>query len=412
MLHKARYSVGYVDRHQKTYLNREMSRALAAEYPIGDPHGGPAYGERNEPISALLAIGTMVSTGGAVLAGTASLMTGLAFAGAAISLVGNITGNKTLSKIGMITGLIGGVGALAESVGGFTIGDTMGKTFGYGAGAPTVGNQAAGNVAANAAANSADDVINVADDAVNLTQRASNPVTGAMDDLAQSASGTAPAGGFGNNAPSSAATAPADRLAQSVSNTQPAGGFGAPSTPSAPGLITSAAPSLDPMTAAQVGGGNAGANALLTGPMDDLANAVSGTPSNILSATANPIPSNFTLKDYVTKGWEGVKSIGSGVMDFAKNNPNGAYMIGSVASTVGDWLSGKTDAEINALEQQGELSKAQADRLRYEVQLAKDRKAQLNQNYQNVNVPIQVNPNAVTITPPGGLVSGAMAPRP
>lgn len=413
MLHKPQYRVGYVGRHQKTYLSREMTRALATEYPIGDPHGGPAYGDRNEPVSAIIAITTMVSTGGAVLAGTASLMTGLAFAGAAISLVGNITGNKTLSKIGMVTGMVGGIGALVESVGGFTIGATMGETFGYGANAAN----AAGNTAAQAlsqspvddiavqTANTVDDAAAVVGDAVPDMRGVATPNSAPVNDYA----------GLGASAPTNPAAAPKPPIndyAGLGSNVSQAGApqtFGA-QAPSAPGLITSAAPTLDPYTAAQVSGGNAGTNALLTNPMDSLAQAVSSTPSDILTAAGSTPPSSFTLKDYVTKGWQGVKDIGSGLMDAVKGNPEGAKVLASVAGGVADWLSGKSDAEIADLEAKGELSKAQADRLRYEVSLAKQRKAQLNQNYASVGTPLQVNPGAVTLTQPG-LVAGAM-PRP
>lgn len=37
----------------KSYLSRAQTRAMAADMPIGDPFGGPAYGERNDPITAI-----------------------------------------------------------------------------------------------------------------------------------------------------------------------------------------------------------------------------------------------------------------------------------------------------------------------------------------------------------------------
>jgi hypothetical protein len=36
----------------KYYLSRATTKAMSAEYPIGDPFGGPAYGEYNDPVSA------------------------------------------------------------------------------------------------------------------------------------------------------------------------------------------------------------------------------------------------------------------------------------------------------------------------------------------------------------------------
>lgn len=117
---------------KKTYLTRTQTRAMAADHPVGDPTGGPAFGEKNDPISAAISIASMVGTYTA--AGTFAAMTvmqGITFAGAALSLVGNVTGNKSLMKIGAIAGIAGGVGAFAESKGLFSSG-TLGETFGAG----------------------------------------------------------------------------------------------------------------------------------------------------------------------------------------------------------------------------------------------------------------------------------------
>jgi hypothetical protein len=101
---------------------------MSADHPIGDPVGGAAYGERNDPISAIVAISSMAGTYAA--AGTFAAMTvmqGLTFVGSALSLVGNVTGNKTLSKIGMIAGLAGGVGQFADYAMGTQMGGTLGQ---------------------------------------------------------------------------------------------------------------------------------------------------------------------------------------------------------------------------------------------------------------------------------------------
>ena len=37
---------------KKYYLSRAQTKSMASEYPIGDPTGGPAYGEKNDPVSA------------------------------------------------------------------------------------------------------------------------------------------------------------------------------------------------------------------------------------------------------------------------------------------------------------------------------------------------------------------------
>ena len=99
---------------QKTYLSRAVTRAMSLDHPIGDPFGGTAYGEKNDPVSAIISIGTMAGTYAAAGSFAAmTLMQGLAFAGAALSLTGNVTGNKTLMKIGMVAGIAGGIGMLA-----------------------------------------------------------------------------------------------------------------------------------------------------------------------------------------------------------------------------------------------------------------------------------------------------------
>lgn len=49
--------------YKKVYLSRATTRAMATEYPIGDPTGGPAYGEKNDPVSAAI-------VGGASLVGS------------------------------------------------------------------------------------------------------------------------------------------------------------------------------------------------------------------------------------------------------------------------------------------------------------------------------------------------------
>lgn len=49
--------------YKKVYLSRAMTRSMATEYPIGDPTGGPAYGEKNDPVSAAIVGGTALVGG-------------------------------------------------------------------------------------------------------------------------------------------------------------------------------------------------------------------------------------------------------------------------------------------------------------------------------------------------------------
>lgn len=82
---------------------RLLAGALLAAF------AGPAAAE---PISAILSVATMVGAAGgaagfSLATAFSSVASGLAFAGGALSLVGNITGNKTLTKIGAVAGLAG-----------------------------------------------------------------------------------------------------------------------------------------------------------------------------------------------------------------------------------------------------------------------------------------------------------------
>ena len=53
---------------QKTYLSRSQSRFWSSEFPIGDATGGPAYGELNDPVTAMVGgglLGAVISSNGA-----------------------------------------------------------------------------------------------------------------------------------------------------------------------------------------------------------------------------------------------------------------------------------------------------------------------------------------------------------
>lgn len=115
--------------YEKTYLSVSVSRVLQSEYPMGDPFGGPAYGEKAMPFVAVVAaVWGAAALGGAITAIAAATtvaatigaaFTAIAAIGAITAGVGVITGNQRLVKIGGIMGLVGGVGALAGSVGMF-----------------------------------------------------------------------------------------------------------------------------------------------------------------------------------------------------------------------------------------------------------------------------------------------------
>lgn len=85
---------------KKTYLSRAMTRAWSLDAPIGDPFGGPAFGERNEVVTAFFTVATAFET--------------IAAIGTVVSVVGMVTGNSDLAKIGGVMGLVGGFGTMAQ----------------------------------------------------------------------------------------------------------------------------------------------------------------------------------------------------------------------------------------------------------------------------------------------------------
>jgi hypothetical protein len=102
---------------RKTYMSLAVSRAWSADMPIGDPFGGPAYGERNMPLVAVVAAVGAASTIATVGIAAMSALQVIAAVGAITAGIGVVTGNEKLTKIGSIMGLAGGIGAFAQSQG-------------------------------------------------------------------------------------------------------------------------------------------------------------------------------------------------------------------------------------------------------------------------------------------------------
>jgi hypothetical protein len=330
---------------KKIYLSRSQTRAMSLDHPIGDPTGGAAYGEKNDPISAAISIGSMFLTGAEVFAGTASLMEGLSFAGAAVSLIGNVSGNKDLMKLGMAANIVGGLGQFAEYTMGETFGKSMGETFGYGANATNAGNatQALGQSA--------------------VQQQAPVPQAAPVNAA---------------SAPSQVANAPIQKL-----NTAPGG---------------------------------------MPNGIPDMANSVLVPPSGAWSPNAGtmggptplggPTPAPPGIIDQIKAGNYGqaVSQAGTNAMDALKNNPTGAYVAAQTIGGVANWLSGKTDAELDALKANTGYANAKAQEVQAALDREKARRANLNASYGSVNAGFTVNPNAVVQQPwaqQPGLIAGA-----
>ena len=102
---------------RKTYMSLAVSRAMAAEYPVGDPTGGAAYGKREMPVVAVAIAVWEVAA--AVEVGFAALTAfeAVTVVSSVVGAVGAVTGNQDLAKIGAIGSVVGGVGSFAASQG-------------------------------------------------------------------------------------------------------------------------------------------------------------------------------------------------------------------------------------------------------------------------------------------------------
>lgn len=344
---------------KKFYLTRTQTRAMAADHPIGDPTGGAAYGEKNDPITAIVSIASMAGTYAAAGSFAAmTLMQGITFAGAALSLVGNISGNSTLMKIGAIAGIAGGIGSFAESAGLIDKTSTLGETFGMeGTKAAATGNLVQTPTAAPEAAPS---VAEVPPDASNINVRSNAALNPTPVEAAPNV-----------NAPGGAAS--------------PLNTPGGASTPlNAPGT-------------------------------DILGNKI---PGMSYAQGVKPPPSFGDVKpgvmDLLKQGKfaDAAGAAGSSAMDVLKTNPTGAYVAAQAIGGVADWLSGKTDSEIAALEANTGYADAKAQEVQLAIAKEKQRRLNMTNRYASVSpqANIAVNPNANAQAP--GLVAANMQTRP
>jgi hypothetical protein len=356
---------------QKTYLSRAVTRAMSLDHPIGDPFGGTAYGEKNDPISAIISIGTMAGTYAAAGSFAAmGLFSGLAFAGAALNLAGNVTGNKTLMKIGMVAGIAGGIGMLAESVMETTIGGTLGETFNFGEGAGSGLSQTAPTTAGP-----------------------QTPVVdGQMADLSSSSASSA---GSNLNAPAGGGV-----------NMQ---GGAAPPLNASGGAASSL--NMAPQTDAMINAANATSDPL--GSFLQQNNNFAGAPStdamiNAANATSDPLGSFLQQNN----NFAGAPSTADKFLEFANKNQLVTLMGFQAVGGLSDFLSGKTDAEIAAYEAQVGFADARALQIQEEIAKEKQRRINLNAGYNQVNTAMPIN-TGVSIPAPGapGLIAGNMPPR-
>lgn len=190
----------------KTYLSVAVSRAWSAEMPVGDPLGGPAYGERNMPLVAVVAAigaaGTIATVGLAAM----TAFEVVAAVGAITAGIGAVTGNEKLMKLGGIMGLAGGVGAFAESQG--WIGGEAAMSGTEAAASPATQSAQASNVVDAAGGNIAEVAQGGADVAKTIESAATTPGVEQITEAAQGGGLMAPKVDGGLQAPSAASAAP------------------------------------------------------------------------------------------------------------------------------------------------------------------------------------------------------------
>jgi len=327
---------------KKYYLSRAQTRAMSGYEPIGDAFGGAAYGEKNDPVTAGMAIYSMY---GAYAATAITVWQGIAAVGGALTLVGMATGNSKLTKLGQIGMLAGNIGGFAESA------------------------------MADPSALKPEAPAPAADGLPQVSDAVATPVVNGQLQTAPITEPVAAGGNVNTAPPTNVTTGPS---VPSVDVNQVGGPANTLNTPSpTPGAPTTPG-AYDPTTA--------------TRAADYAAGGKFGPPAG---STAPP-----------------------GFMDKLASNPMGMYAAASVVGSVGDYLSGKTDAEIDALKAQTGYNNAKALETQAMLDKEKLRRANLNAGYTNVDTSMKVNPNAQIARPwdpkqaaapaaPAGLIAGA-----
>jgi len=340
---------------KKYYLSRAQTRAMSGYEPIGDAFGGAAYGEKNDPVSAGFAIYSMY---GAYAATAMTVWQGIAAVGGAMTLLGQVTGNSKLTKLGGLAMLGGNIGQFASTA----MADPTSLT------PETTGTNAA-------------------------------PTTGAEGNLAPVVDAGGPVEVLNAPPPS----APVD--AGPITDTTIRG----INTPNVDGVTNVNMPINNQLTPPPVEPGGV--------EVVDRVGAAVQPPA----PTGPYDPTTATRAvDYAPGGKFGPPAgtgTGSTFMSDLAKNPMGMYAAASVVGQVGDYLSGKTDAEIDAMKAQTGYNNAKALETQALLDKEKLRRANLNSGYTSVDTSMKVNPNAQITRPwqqqaatpvnPAGLIAGA-----
>lgn len=353
-------------------------RAMALlDIPMGDPFGGPAYGQKEKSgglgkVIGIVAAVASVATGyGMVLAANGamtlgSVAGGAMMAGGVLSGVGAVTGNKKLSKIGGTLSLAGGIGSLGNDLinggvgalgetaseglkkGMSSFSDSFSNVFGQGAQGASAGLKAGEGVAQN---------MSVMDS------------TGALADA-----GSAGAGAGGG----------ASSVAESVSSSS----IAAPSAASGQTIgLDGGASLLKGPTTSNIAGFDQSSSSLLGGGLSQGAQKATGT----LGAGYGTTPSvldGAAVGASASGGASGSGGLISNLWDKA-TSPQGMQLVGNM-------MNGMGQASAN-----DEMLKLSARKLDAEIGQMNNNQAMIDRRIANLNDPVVLidpySPNAGAI---------------
>lgn len=400
---------------RKTYLSMSMSRAWGAEMPIGDPFGGPAYGEKNAPVIAVAAAIGSISAGAAAIAAGSMLVGGAMIAGGVLSIAGTVSGNSKLSKIGGLLSLAGGIGGYMTDAWATTASNVAeGAQLAGGAEGATAAAAPAEALAYTPQA----DYQNLISQGIGADQAAM--ISGYTPGGAEMA-GMQVGGPISTGAPAGVNLPPLDQSAMAnvgMGGPLPPGGpaaapvadmgfggaapnLGAPAmpAPAGDGLISGAMPPQAPSQyAIAPPAGAAPAPGMGAGQGVQI-----GQGSGLdLSAAGRATGPGFI--DSLKQGnlLDAAKAAGSATMDLAKSNPGAALMLGNAASGVADALSGKTGAQIDQAEAAAAYYNAKAEEAKRELEEKEARRRRLNEGFMTVDarLPGNLSSNILTMNQP------------
>lgn len=349
---------------------------MAMDHPIGDPTGGPAYGEKNDPVSAVVAVATMAMTYEAAFV-VGSVAAGMMFAGAAMSLVGNATGNKNLQMLGTVVGIAGGVGSLANLA----------------EASASAGSSVSGE--AISAANASDDAIGALNSSQGWTATGGAEAAGATGSASEAVIGSSNPNTVVNSA--SAMDAPAASMAPETSTRS---------------LLTDSAATQAP-TNASVGQQvvyDDGSSAVMNSNGSFAEGSVQAAPDSAFGA-GGPAGTPYSTWDKFTTGVKNMMPDTSkmSTMDKLIATKMGADVVGGVMNYIAP--TPQQEAQTDQAKANAEYARTQSEAQRAQLELQRQRIANLNANMQQ-GLGFTVNPNALKIQNPGLIARQMTAAKP